>query len=133
MKSPTTKALSKLSKKYHLELLMIFGSEAKGTTHQDSDLDLAFYAQKKVNETKLYEELCVLFHRADIDLINIFKTHNHLLRYEILHKGKILFENKRGMHDRLKWQSYFDYIDFQKYYRIRSRLLDDKLAEAVKA
>ena len=121
--------LRSLAKKYHLALLVMFGSQASDKAHSESDLDLAFYAFGKVNEEKLYEDIIHLFKRADIDLVNLSTNHNHLLRFEALHKGVVLYEAEKGLKSRMEWQSYFDYVDFKLYYSQRSKLIDKKLAE----
>lgn len=121
--------IQKLAKKHHLKLLVLFGSEAQDQTHPESDLDIAFFAEKKVDEEKLYEDLMALFRRADIDLINLYTHHDHLLRHQILSKGLALFEAEKGLKSRMEGESYIDYMDFKKYYELRSILLDKKLAE----
>ncbi len=82
-----------------------------------------------MDEQKLYDSLIDIFRRADIDLVSLNKTHNHLLRFEILSKGKTLFESKKGLKDTMEGQSYIDYIDFKKYYKLRDEILDKKLDE----
>ncbi len=123
------KELEKVCVKYSLKLLVLFGSQTSKNIHSESDLDLAFFSDKKINEQKLYDDLSIIFNRADIDLINLFTTHNHLLRYEILSKGKVLHEESHGLKIKMEGQSYIDYIDFKPYYEMRSLLLDKKLEE----
>ncbi len=127
MKFPLKKDLVALAQKYHLRVLILFGSHAHGIVHRESDLDLAFFSYKSIDEEKLLMDLMKLFHRADIDLINLYHTHNHILRYQVLSTGKTLYEAEKGLKNRMEWQSYFDYMDFQKYYRERGKLLDQKI------
>jgi predicted nucleotidyltransferase len=124
-------ALKKLSQRHHLKLLVAFGSQVNGRTHNESDLDLAFFPDGKVNEEKLYLDLVHLFKRADIDLINLITTHNQILRFKILNTGKVLYETKKGVKSNLEWQSYFDYCDFKKYLNLRSSILDKKIGEMI--
>lgn len=121
--------ISGIAKKYNLKLLILFGSSVRGGAHQKSDIDLAFYPSKPIDEEKLYEELVQTLKREDIDLVNLAATQDHLIRFEILHTGKVLYEVEKGVKSRMEWQSYFDYIDFKKYYGWRSELIDAKLAE----
>jgi len=123
--------LKKIAGKYQLKVLLAFGSQISKRVHNESDLDLAFLPSKKIDEEKLYKELVHLFKRADIDLINLGTTHNQILRFEILHSGKLLYECQRGVKSTLEWQSYFDYFDFKKYYDLRSSLLDKKIGEMI--
>jgi predicted nucleotidyltransferase len=121
--------IRRIAKKYHLKLLILFGSSVRGGTHLKSDIDLAFYPSKPVDEEKLYEEFVQALAREDIDLVNLATTQDHLVRFEILHTGKVLYEIEKGIKSRMEWQSYFDYVDFKKYYDWRSELIGAKLAQ----
>jgi len=120
-----------LATQFNLSLVLLFGSQAKGNTHTESDVDIAFFSFSVVDEEKLRKELMHLFHRADIDIVNIYKCQNHLLRYQILSTGKVLYESNKGLKSKLEWQSYFDYVDFKKYYDSQSEVLDQKIAVMV--
>jgi len=125
----SARAIATIVAKYGLRLVVLFGSQAGNNTHKESDVDIAFFPSKKINEEKLYEDLIHLFQRADIDVINLFITHNHLLRYEILSKGKVLYEETKGLKSKMEGESFIDYVDFKRYYDLRSKLLDKKIAE----
>ena len=121
-------AITRIAQKHHLRLLVLFGSQATGKTHPKSDIDFAFYALHPVNEQQLYDDLAALFKREDIDVLNLVTTHNHYLRFKILHTGKVVYEEKYGVYDRMKGESYFDYIDFRKYYDLHDKLLSQRIA-----
>lgn len=123
------KKIRQIAQKYNLKLIVLFGSQTEGKIHPESDLDIAFFPSKKINEEKLYQDLIILLKRADIDLVNLFSVHDHLLRYEILSKSKVLYESTEGLKSMMEWQSFIDYVDFKKYYQMRSKLLDKKIAE----
>jgi len=123
--------LKRIARKYKLELLLLFGSQANGGTHSKSDIDLAFFSLVNIDEQRLYEDVMKIFQRGDIDLINLYTTHNHSLRYEILSKGLIIYERKKGTKSKMEGQSFIDYLDFQRYYALRSKLLDSKLSAMV--
>jgi len=123
--------VKKIARKYRLRILIMFGSQVQGKTHKESDLDLTFYPTINIDEETLLQELMDLFKRADIDLINLKTTHNHSVRYEILSTGKVLFEAEKGLKSKMEWQSYFDFVDFKKYYDLRSKLLDKKIEEMI--
>ena len=121
--------IKKIAQKHNLKLLILFGSQVTQNIHPESDIDIAFFADTKVDEEKLYEDLMALLRRADIDLINLYTHHDHLLRYQILSKGVALYEAEKGLMSKMEGDSYIDYMDFKKYDEIRSILLDKKLAE----
>ncbi len=116
-----------LAKKHKLKLLILFGSQAQGGTHVGSDVDLAFFPREKIDTERLREDLMRLFKRADLDLIDISATHNHLLRYQIMRHGKVLYEESVGLKSKWEGQSYIDYMDFKCYYEMRSKLLSEKI------
>lgn len=121
--------IGRIAKKHQLKLLILFGSSVRGGRHQKSDIDLAFYPGRPIDEEKLYGEFVRALRREDIDLVNLAATHDHLVRFEILHTGKVLYEAKKGIKSRMEWQSYFDYVDFKKYYGWRNESINIKLAE----
>jgi len=123
-----TSKLKSLAKRYGLRLVIVFGSQAQGHIDAESDIDIAFVPSRAIDEQQLYEELVHLLKRADIDLVNIYTTHNHLLRFEIFHNGKVWYEAEPGIKSRMEWESYFDYVDFKRYYDMMDELLDKKIA-----
>jgi predicted nucleotidyltransferase len=125
------KELKLIGKKYKLSVLVMFGSNVNGRLHKESDLDIGFFTVRKVDEEKLFLDLMKLFKRADIDLVNLYTHHSPILRFNVLHNGKLLYEARKGLKSNLEWKSYFDYVDFQKYYDMRSALLDKKLKRLV--
>lgn len=58
---------NKISKKFQVESVLIFGSFAKGTNHPDSDIDLAIIFKSISNVFDLQVELMCL--RSDDDLL----------------------------------------------------------------
>ena len=121
------KELMLIGNKYKLGVLIMFGSNVNGKLHKESDLDIGFLAFKKVDEDKLFIDLMKVFKRTDIDLVNLSRNHSPVLRFNILHNGKALFEAKKGLKSKFEWESYIDYVDFKKYYDLRSEQLDRKI------
>ena len=120
-----------LAKQYHLDLLILFGSQASGRKNHLSDIDLAFYRLRPLSdeeETGLYSSLMAFYKRNDIDLINISQAHSALLRYQIFMTGNPLYESRRGLFGHMRWQAYFDFEDFKRFYSQKNDLLDKKLA-----
>ncbi len=84
------KKIETICKKYHLDLFYLFGGYAKGTTTSLSDLDLAFYARRKVEELDLFVELMNLFGEEAIDLVDLRKAPVALI-HRVLKEGKCLY------------------------------------------
>ena len=88
--STVEKEIFSICKRYHINLLYVFGSYATGKTTSLSDLDIAFYSEKKVNQIELLQTLQHLFQEEAIDLVNLEKAPSHLI-HRILRDGKCLF------------------------------------------
>ena len=58
--------IASISKKYQIESVFLFGSYAKGTNHEDSDIDLAIIFKKVDDIIEMQIELMCL--RSDDDL-----------------------------------------------------------------
>ncbi|MDP3990303.1 MAG: nucleotidyltransferase domain-containing protein [archaeon] len=122
-------AITKIARKYNLKLIVLFGSQVQKQIHNESDVDIAFVPSRKIDEEGLYLDLVHAIKRADIDLVNLFTLHNHILRYEILSKGAVLYEIKVGLKSKMEGESFIDYVDFKQYYNLRSKLIDKKILE----
>lgn len=59
--------IDRISKKYQIENAILFGSFAKGTNHDDSDIDLAIIFKKLDDIVEMQVELMYL--RSDDDLL----------------------------------------------------------------
>ena len=130
MKVPTV-ALRALAKKYKLQLLVLFGSHAQGLARIGSDIDLAFYSLRKINEERLYQDICSLLHREDVDVVNLGRTQNLYTRFEILNSCTLIFESGKGFLSTMRGQSFIDYTDFKRFFDERSKILDRRLAGMV--
>lgn len=110
--------LTKISKKYNLSILILFGSRANGSYKKNSDYDFAFMAKKPLlveEEINLFNDIMELLGNENIDLINISTNTSAKLRYEIFFKGIPLYESSSLLFKELKGRAYIDYIDFKRY------------------
>ncbi len=126
-----TANLQALARQYHLDLLILFGSQVRGKKNHLSDIDLAFYRRKPLlmeEEMELYSELMALLKRNDIDLININSTYNTFLLHQVFMNGKLLYESDSGLFNRMRWQAYIDFQDFKRFYEQKDALIDKRIA-----
>lgn len=106
--------IEKLAKKHKIKFVVLFGSQAKGVTREDSDFDIAVYMDE-FSDLDKYNE--VLFGLAKIfgvfeDKIDLtdLKNANPLLRYEITSRGNLLYGNELDYLN-LKAFAFRDYIN----------------------
>ncbi len=101
-----------ICKKYHLDLFYVFGSYAKGTTTLLSDVDIAFYARRKVDELDLCGELMNLFGEEAIDLVDLHKAPVALV-HRVLKEGKCLYATDVKVKIEFECRMESEYFDTQ--------------------
>lgn len=119
---------AKLAKKYDLKLMVLFGSHANGNVRPDSDVDIAVVPRKELTpkqEQAIYSDLVDLFGRDDVDVVNLKRTRDVLIRYEIFIVAKVLFESEPNLFSKIRMRSWFEYQDFKHYFdRIDQAILN---------
>lgn len=107
------KHLDKLIKKYNIKFFYIFGSYAKGTNIENSDLDIAVYLKGNPNgfiRLEILDDLVGIFNREDIDLV-ILNNVDVELQFQVIKYGKIIY-----------MESLFEKVVFES--KIMSRYMD---------
>jgi predicted nucleotidyltransferase len=75
-----------------LDLLLLFGSRARGDVHPRSDWDFGYLARPGFDADDFLARLVLLLGTDRIDLVNLQRT-NGLLRYRAAAEGRPLFES----------------------------------------
>ncbi len=104
-----------------IEFAYLFGSYARDTFTQNSDIDIAIYLKKNYNtfdtKLKIHHKLEVVLHK-EIDLLILNSTNNFSLLQEILDNNIIvkdsLLQETRVMYELDKYHEILDYQTFQK-------------------
>ena len=73
-----------------MELLILFGSHAKGTARKGSDVDIAVAMKQKPDLLALTNELIDLLHENDLDLIDL-KRCDPLVGMQAITRGRVVF------------------------------------------
>jgi predicted nucleotidyltransferase len=81
-----------------LELLVLFGSRARGESHPGSDWDFGYLGTAELDPDALLARLVLLLDTDRIDLVNLDRT-NGLLRFRVASEGQTLFESRPGTFD----------------------------------
>ncbi len=86
--------LAALCRKHHLDLLVLFGSQALGQTHRRSDFDLAAVPQQGFKPDLLAAtmDFCRKLKRGDVELVFVNTNSSPVLLLEIFTQGKLLYE-----------------------------------------
>ena len=78
-----------------LELLVLFGSRARGNTHSGSDWDFAYLGTAGLDANHLNAELSLALHTDRVDLADLAKA-GGLLRFRAARDGVPLYESREG-------------------------------------
>ena len=82
-----------------LDLLLLFGSRARGEVHPGSDWDFAYLAGPELDPYDLLARLVLLLGTDRIDFVDLNRA-NGLLRFRVAAEGKTLFESRNGVFER---------------------------------
>lgn len=85
--------IEELAEKYHITLIVLFGSRATGKIHAHSDFDVAYLSQKPLDlmdEARFVCDLMPIFQSEKIDLVNLKKAPPLLMKH-IFDAHQVLF------------------------------------------
>jgi len=114
MKLVDKSKIKRLVRKHGLELLLIYGSVAKGQAKKNSDIDVAFRSVSKVNFLGLMADLVEILEFSKVDLVNL-DTANPLLLSQIVSDYVVLYGKKRAV-DNLEIRAFNRYVDFKPFF-----------------
>ena len=105
----------KLINDFECEAIILFGSFARGTQNEKSDIDIAFKSKRKIGKKEIFEEKNLLedISKRDIDLVNLDEI-NDDFRYEILMNGKELYCEDKTKFDLYKLDMFREYLDLNE-------------------
>ena len=121
--------LKGLADKYHLELILIFGSQAQGSVYPESDVDIAVYGKHVLSEKEkinLTYELGNILQTEKIDLVDI-KTASPLLKKKIFENYTVLHQKDPFLLYQLELASLYEYKESEVLYEIRRERLQESI------
>lgn len=104
-----------LKEKIECEAIILFGSYARETQTKESDIDIAFKTNKRIEAQEKFELVQELEEmlKIDVDLINLDDI-TDVFRYEILMNGKTLYCKDDFQFDMYKLDMYREYLDLNE-------------------
>lgn len=119
--------LNRIGKKYQLELILIFGSQISGKTHQTSDFDIGVLRKKDLTMNQysdLLSNFCQIF-KVKQDKIDIseLKNASSLLLKEVSDIGQVLYQKTSQSFIEFYLQAYKRYIDEARLYQLEQYYL----------
>jgi len=119
--------LRDLIERYYLKLILIFGSNAKGETHPESDMDIAVYSKRVLSEEEkinLTYEFSNIFRTYKIDLVDI-KTAPPLLKREVFKDYVVLYQEDPKLLHQLELVSLYELKESEVLYQLRHERLQE--------
>ncbi len=106
------------------DAIIIFGSYARETQNEDSDIDIAIKPSKEISKKDLYNLSNKLSDnlKKDIDLINLDTIENDGFKYEILINGSLIYCKDSYKFDLYKLDAFRDYLELNE---ARKNIIDD--------
>lgn len=114
-----------------LDLIVLFGSRATGTTHRRSDVDIAYVAREPLSlsqESALIVEFMRLFRTDAVDLVSL-RNASPLLRYQVARFGKAIYERTPGLFISFYINALRQHQEARPLFQLRSHYLDKKIAK----
>lgn len=114
-----------------LDLVVLFGSRSTGTTHQRSDVDIAYVAREPLSlsqESMLIIDFMRLFRTDAVDLVSL-RNASPLLRYQVARFGKAIYERTPGLFISFYINALRRHEEARPLFQLRSNYLDKKIAK----
>lgn len=108
----------------------IFGSYAEGIARPDSDLDLAVLLNKIPRDTLEYR-LKIMDDTKKVTCLNteviILNEAPRLLQFQIIQKGKVIFEREPDQRSLFEMNVASRYYDYKRYFDFHTRQLAERI------
>lgn len=125
LKKSPKEAFKKIARKNDLEFIILYGSYANGKNKKESDLDIAVLqspnSKKKLEFLKIYNPLCDIFPRFEIDLSFLNKS-DSLFLYEVTSNSLLLYGDKDD-YASFKSYAFRRYMDEYDLFELKDMLL----------
>lgn len=130
--------LNKICQKYPINTLYLFGSRVTGKISKFSDWDFAAQLKDTVKPSKFFDykiklnsELMRLLHLdvGELDLVILNREEIPLLlKYNIIKEGEIIYCRNQDQRQDLEFETMRDYLDWEHYEKLYSKIFLKKLA-----
>jgi len=119
------KMIAELGEKHELDLVLLFGSQASGKTHAQSDVDIAIHGARRFRPMELAQIQFDFSSALKIELIEIadLKSATPLLMKEIADNSILLYEKEANLYDELKIYFLRRYFEARPLLKMREEQL----------
>lgn len=123
--------LKQIAKKFHLEQILLFGSQSSGQTTLASDFDIGILAKKPLSVKQQDELLIEISQKLNLPIqkidLTMLNRASPLLLYEAVQNAQLL-HGQRDAFDAFKLYAIKRYQDHQKFFNLRHKYLTQHYA-----
>jgi predicted nucleotidyltransferase len=120
--------LAPLFRKKEPQLVLLFGSMAKGGVHGKSDIDLGFLFDQPADVLALTNDVVKLLHSNRVDVVDLQRA-SPLLRFSAARTGTVLYERSVGLFNQFLSLAFRMYVDTKKLRDARRQMTRNFLKE----
>ncbi|MCX6723963.1 MAG: nucleotidyltransferase domain-containing protein [Candidatus Staskawiczbacteria bacterium] len=118
-----------VAKEYNLKLILLFGSQATGKTHKESDFDVAYLPEKNLSfddEVDINFQFINIFGHDRVDTVDIRKA-PPLLLFGIFRECLILYKKDDLIFPTYRAYAYKKYIEAKPFLEKRFKKLSERI------
>lgn len=121
--------LNEVCSKYGISLVVLHGSQARGFSRNDSDVDIALLGEGRVFKKKYFEilrELSQVFgEQLDVVILNNAES---MIVHQVALNGIVLYQKKEGFFSDFKTTAVSRYQDAFKFRQLEKYFLKQKIS-----
>ncbi len=121
-----SKEISEIAKRYGLDMVVLFGSQATGRTHPKSDVDIGYTAPQTLGFKARFEitnEISSLLQRDDVEFVDLRRI-SPVMKKIIADEGIALYERIPGMFVLFRMYAFKLYVETKALRELRYRSLE---------
>ncbi|MFH1188023.1 MAG: nucleotidyltransferase domain-containing protein [bacterium] len=118
--------IKKIAKRHKFSLVLLFGSQATGKTHANSDVDIAFVSEKYLRPSdaaKIQFEISQKLKIKNLELVDL-KNATPLLLNQIAKKSVLLYEKEQSVFASFKIYGFKRFMEAKDLLKLRDLSLD---------
>ena len=123
--------IERLVKEFNILLIYVFGSYAKETNTENSDLDIGILTEGNTSlmiRLSILDEFVGIFGREDIDLIMLNDV-NEVLRFQVIKYGKLIYAKDLTHKVLFESRTMSEYMDMEHFRNTRNKYMDIRFNE----
>lgn len=124
--------IKKLAEKHHLSLVVLFGSQATGKIHSQSDTDIAFLSRERmdlIDVSKMTMDFSKELGLGNLELVDM-KNASPLLLKQVAQKSILLYEKELSLFADFKIYAYKRFMEAKPLLDLRELSLSKFLQKA---